>query len=135
LVSLKWTQCIRFFNEFHYILLNHLNLLEYNYIVVPPLKLNIFMWKGVQKFLTLTIIFPSSIMGMSNLFMKDNVFAFIKVLKYVPIGGKVTFIDYEWYEFVFNGKKKYNNLSYIYGLSILQLLLESLVLILLWMER
>jgi hypothetical protein len=38
LVSSKWTQHIRFFNEFHYILLNHLNLLEYNYIVIPPPK-------------------------------------------------------------------------------------------------
>jgi hypothetical protein len=38
LVSSKWTQHIRFFNEFHYILSNHLNLLKYSYIVVPPLN-------------------------------------------------------------------------------------------------
>jgi len=36
LVCSKWTQHIKFFNEFHYILLNHLSLLEYNNIIVQP---------------------------------------------------------------------------------------------------
>jgi len=61
-MSSKWTQRIRFFNEFHYILLNHLNLLEYNYIIVPPLnefcEVHIFIWRGVQEFL-ISIIWVS----------------------------------------------------------------------------
>jgi hypothetical protein len=57
LISSNCTQCIKFFNEFYYILLNHFNLLKYDYIVVSPpnefCELHIFMWKGVQEFLTL----------------------------------------------------------------------------------
>jgi hypothetical protein len=47
---------LNLFNEFHYILFNHFNLLEYIYIIVPSLnefcELHIFMWKGVQEFFT-----------------------------------------------------------------------------------
>jgi hypothetical protein len=38
-------------------------------------------------------------------------------LKYVPIGGEVTFSNYEWYEFVFNEKKKYNSFLYLWSFN------------------
>jgi len=72
---------------FHYILLNHLNLLEYNYRIIQPpnefCELNIFMWKGVQEFFTLmhsnisqlyTIITPKSILFHSILSLGPSSF-------------------------------------------------------------
>jgi hypothetical protein len=104
LISYKWTQCIRFFNEIHYILLTHFNLLEYNYIVVSPLnkfcELHIFMWKGVQIFHNNIIVFTTTnkmFFNCNNIFSHeqrniDHIWqTFLFQLKYyhfdVPIHG------------------------------------------------
>jgi len=61
--------------------LNHLNLLEYNYIVVPPpnefCELHISMWKGVQEFLT-SWTFKCGLLEY-NKFENTNVFIFYKI--------------------------------------------------------